>query len=354
MTVFRQSRSSTPLTNVRYITVVSVILTLLLGFSILTFAAGEALAQDVLVVYCGRNNEQVEPIFAQFEEKYGVQLKVRYGKSAELVATILEEGDRSPADLFFSQDAGALGALSEGRMLAILPEKLLNRVEKRFRSPQGEWVGITGRARVVAYSSERVNVDELPDSILGFTDPKWKNRIGWPPTNASFQAFVTGMRVSLGDEATRQWLLGIKANAPKIYPKNMPIIDAIAKGEVDVGFVNHYYVYRFKAEFGVDFPVENHYLRAKDPGALINVAGIGILKSGKHRKAAEDLIEFLLSDSAQRYFAQNTYEYPLVAGIPAYPGLRPLDQIETPDIDLSSLGDLINTLKLLDEVGVLY
>ncbi|GAW91001.1 iron ABC transporter substrate-binding protein [Calderihabitans maritimus] len=306
-----------------------------------------------VTVYSGRSEELVGPLFKRFEEKTGIKVQVRYGKTAELAATILEEGENSPADVFLAQDAGALGAVAQQGLFAELPAGILERVEPRFRSPEGEWVGISGRARVVVYNTDKLEEKDLPDSILEFTDPKWKGRIGWAPTNGSFQAFVTAMRVSLGEEATREWLKGILANEPRVYPKNTPIVEAVGKGEIDVGFVNHYYLFRLKKEYGDEFPAKNYYLKGGDPGALINVAGAGILKSSKQKDLAEKLITYLLSDEAQQYFADETYEYPLVEGIKIHPDLVPLSEIETPDIDLGDLSDLENTLKLLQETGVL-
>ena len=306
-----------------------------------------------IVVYSGRTEALVGPILGEFKKTTGIDVRVRYGDTAELAATLLEEGHRSPADVFFAQDAGALGAVAAAGLFEELPESLLNRVEPRFRSPEGTWIGVSGRARVVAYSTERVRPDDLPDSILGFTDPRWKGRIGWPPTNGSFQAFVTALRRTLGEDGARRWLLGIKANEPKAYRNNTAIIQAIAAGEIDVGFVNHYYLYRFLAERGPSFPVRNYHPRAGDAGAMINVAGVGLLKSSRHKEAALRLIDFLLSRKAQEYFARETYEYPLVAGVPAHPDLLPLSRIRTPDIDLGDLADLEATLNLLWETGVL-
>ena len=305
------------------------------------------------MIYSGRTEALVGPLLEEFEKTTGIQVRVRYGDTSELAATILEEGNRSPADVFFAQDAGALGAVAAAGLFEQLPPSLLNRVEPRFRSPQGSWVGVSGRARVVAYSTQRVRPEELPDSILDFTDPRWKGRIGWPPTNGSFQAFVTALRKTLGEEGARRWLLGIKANEPKAYRNNTAIIQAIAAGEIAVGFVNPYYLYRFLAERGPSFPVRNYHPRAGDAGAMINVAGVGLLKSSRHKEAALRLIDFLLSRKAQEYFARQTYEYPLVAGVPAHPDLMPLSRIRTPHIDLGDLADLEATLNLLWETGVL-
>ncbi|MBA2359012.1 MAG: extracellular solute-binding protein, partial [Actinobacteria bacterium] len=196
-----------------------------------------------LTVYSGREQEIVEPLFERFQEATGIEIEVRYGESAELAATIAEEGGNSPADVFFAQDAGTLGFLAAEGRLTRLPQALLDRVQRPYRDPGGRWVGTSGRARVVAYNTEELSEADLPDSILDFADPRWKGKIGLPPTNASFQAFVTAMRLTLGEGRTREWLDAIKRNEPKFYEKNLPVVEAIAAGEVEVGFVNHYYLY---------------------------------------------------------------------------------------------------------------
>jgi iron(III) transport system substrate-binding protein len=312
---------------------------------------GEAASEDgTLTVYSGREEEIVEPLLDRFEEATGIEIEVRYGDSAELAATIAEEGDNSPADVFFAQDPGSLGAVEQEGLLAELPQELLDRVEPRFRDPDGHWVGTSGRVRVVAYNTDLLSQSDLPDSILGFTDPRWKGKIGFPPTNASFQAFVTAMRLSLGDERTREWLEGIKANQPKLYEKNLPTVEAVGRGEVEVGFVNHYYLFLAKEE-SPDLPVANHYLGAGDPGALVSVAGVGILEEGD---AAQRFVEYLLSEEGQRFYAEEAEEaeYPLVAGIEPKEGLPALDELQGPEIELDELGpELARTLELLNEVG---
>ncbi|MFQ5795797.1 MAG: iron ABC transporter substrate-binding protein [Candidatus Bipolaricaulia bacterium] len=316
--------------------------------------AGPAQAgPDPLIVYSGRNENLVGPIIERFSEVTGIEVKVRYGETAELAATILEEGQNSPADVYFAQDAGALGALAVEGRLHRLPEALLDRVEPRFRSPDGLWVGITGRARVVAYNTDQVSQAELPVSIWEFTDPKWRGRIGWAPLNGSFQAFITTLRVTQGEARAEAWLRAIRGNRPKVYRNNTAIVDALGRGEIAVGFVNHYYLYRFIAERSESFPVANYYLKGGDPGALINVAGVAIVDTSDRIEITERFIAFLLSEEAQRYFAEQTYEYPLAAGMEVDPRLVPLDEIQTPEIDLSDLEDLRGTLRLLQKVGVL-
>jgi iron(III) transport system substrate-binding protein len=307
---------------------------------------------DKLTVYSGRNAKLVGDLFRQFERDTGIDVEVRYGESAELAATIGEEGDNSPADLFFSQDAGALGALEREKLLTRLPAGALGVVPARFRDPSGTWVGTSGRARVVAYSTTRIKPAQLPDSIFAFTRPEWKGRIGFAPPNASFQAFVSAMRIEVGDARTRRWLEQIKDNDPVLLDNNIQTEEAIARGEIDVGFVNHYYVYELRAE-QPGFPVANHFLKAGDPGSLVNVAGVGILSSADHEESAQRFVEYALSRAGQRYFATKTFEYPLVAGTSAPKGLRPLSSVHGPDIDLDSLGaKLPSTTELLSDVGL--
>jgi iron(III) transport system substrate-binding protein len=300
-----------------------------------------------LTIYSGRAEKLVGALLEQYEKESGVEVEVRYGESAELAATIAEEGDASPADVFFAQDAGALGAVAAEGLLRELPAGLP--VPARFQDPGRRWVGTSGSARVVAYSSERLKESELPDSIFDFTDPKWKGRIGFPPPNASFQAFISGMRLTVGDKRTREWLEGIKRNDPTLLDNNIQTEEAIAAGEIDVGFVNHYYVYELAAEKG-DFPVANHFLEAGDPGTLVNVAGAGILEGADDK--AEDFVRFLLSRTGQAYFAQKTFEYPLVAGVAPPKGLPAIGDVHGPDIALGQLGGkLRTTLELLADVG---
>jgi iron(III) transport system substrate-binding protein len=306
-----------------------------------------------LTIYSGREEEIVEPLFEQFEKSTGTKLEVRYGDSAELAATLAEEGDNSPADVFFAQDAGALGAVAEEGRLAELPDDLLGRVDDSYRDPQGRWVGTSGRVRVIAYNTDEVREGELPDTIAGFTDARWKGKLGVPPTNASFQAFVTAYRLAESEEAARNWLEDIKKNDPKFYEKNSQVVEAVAAGEIDAGFVNHYYVGLLKEE-QPDAPVANHSLRAGDPGALVNVAGVGVVDGTDDEDAAREFVDFLLSEEGQRFYPEEAEEaeYPLIEGIAGPEGLPALGELQGPNIALGDLGpELERTLELLNELG---
>jgi iron(III) transport system substrate-binding protein len=306
-----------------------------------------------LVVYSGREEEIVKPLFQQFEQQTGISVDVRYGDSAELAATLAEEGDGSPADLFFAQDGGSLGAAAEEGLLMELPAATLERVDARFRDPKGRWVGTSGRVRVLAYNTDALSESDLPSSVLELANPSWKGKIGIPPTNASFQAFVSAMRLTLGDSGTRAWLDDINDNEPKLYENNLQVVEALAAGEIEVGLVNHYYLYLLEEE-QPNAPVANHFFQAGDPGALVNVAGVGVLAGSDHPDEARRFVDFLLSPEGQRFYTDRAEEaeYPLVAGIEPKEGLPALSSLQGPDVSLGDLGKLLpSTLAMISEAG---
>jgi iron(III) transport system substrate-binding protein len=307
---------------------------------------------QTVVIYSGRSEELIKPLLEQFTRATGIKAETRYGGSAELAAQLLEEGQATKADVFLSQDAGALGALAKQGRLTQLPPGLVAKVPERYRSDEGNWVGVSGRARVIVYNPEKVPEAQVPDSVFALTDPKWKGRVAVPPTNASFQAFVTAMRLTAGEERTRQWLKDLKANGLKTYESNSLVLKAVDDGEVDLGLINHYYLYEEQAETGKPLTARNAFLGNGDPGALVNVAGVGILEGADHGDAARRFVEYLLGPDAQRYFKDKTYEYPLIEGVQPHADLPELSTIEGPKIDLSDLASLQDTLKLLNEVGL--
>lgn len=307
---------------------------------------------EPITVYSGRNEELVSWAFDDFTAATGIEVEVRYGDTAELATTILEEGDASPADIYFAQDAGALGALEAEDRFATLPDDILDRVDANFRSPSGAWTGVTGRARVIAYNTDVLTEDEVPDSVFDLTAPEWQGRVGWAPTNGSFQAFVTAMRITEGDDVARQWLEDMIANDPLVFSNNTGTVEGVSRGEADVGLVNHYYLYRFLAE-DPDFNVANKFLPG-DIGGLVNIAGVGVLESSDNQDAAFELVRYLLGEEVQTFFGQETdaLEFALVEGVES-PELPSIDQIGAPEVDLSRLEDLQGTLELLNDVGAL-
>ena len=327
------------------------ILAFLLSAVFLAACGGSDDGEGSLTVYSGRSETLVGPLIERFKEQTGIDIQVKYAGTPQLAATLLEEGGNTPADAFYAQDPGGLSAVSA--LLAPLEGDVLTMVPRWAVSANNVWVGVSGRARTGVYNTEKLTPDDLPDDLTGFADPKWKGRIGWAPTNASFQTMVTAMRSIWGEDKTVKWLKDIQANDPKVYPKNTPIVAAAAAGEIEVGLVNHYYLHRFLAEEGESFGARNYHPPSGGPGAIVMVSGVGILSSSDNKENAQWFIDFLLSEESQRYFVEKTFEYPLAAGIPVADGVTPLSEVNNPDLSSAALSDLEGTQRLLREAGVI-
>jgi iron(III) transport system substrate-binding protein len=307
-----------------------------------------------LVVYSGRDEELVGPLLDAFEAESGITIKVRYANSIEMAAQLLEEGDRTPAQVFLSQEAGALGALSVAGLLAELPGDIADAVDPQYTSADGTWVGLTGRARVIAYDGEELTESEVPTSVFDLTDPRWNGQVGIAPTNASFQSFVTALRVLEGEAATEEWLRGLVANDAQIFPRNGAILEAVNTGAIDVGLINHYYWFQQAAEVGADNM--RAQLRYGEPGtasALVNVTGAGILTPSADNAEALEFVRYLLSTEGQGYFVAQTTEYSVVPDGPTPADAPALDDIRGPELDFADLADLDGTIALLQKVGLL-
>ena len=305
-----------------------------------------------LVLYSGRSESLVGNIVEQFEEVTGIDVQVKYGKTFPVATMILEEGSNSPADIYFAQDPGGLGFLArEGRLIE-LPGTITDKVAEWAKPNNGKWVGISGRARTLVHTAT-IPSGDLPTSLDDLTAPKWKGKIGWAPSNSSFQTMITGMRVSWGEGKTRQWLTDMLANEPIVYPKNTPQVAAVAAEEISIGLVNHYYLHRFISEQGDKFNARNLYLSDGGPGSLVMVAGAGIINTGKNRANAEKFLIFMTSKVAQQYFTGQIFEYPVVEGIKTHMLLTPLADLHKPNLTIEDLSDLEGTQVIFRDLGIL-
>lgn len=305
-----------------------------------------------LVIYSGRSEELVGPLIKRFEKQSGLDVSVRYGDSAELAALVREEGSKSPADLVWFQDAGSLDALSGADLLRELPAGLGSAVPARFKDTERRWVGTSARARVIAYDSRVLKASEVPGSVFDLTQPKWRGKVGWAPTNASFQAFITAMRAVEGEAKAGAWVKAMVANDAQRLENNIAIRDAIASGELELGLINHYYVAEAKAD-DPEYPV-GVVSPAGDIGAMVNVAGVGLVTGTDDAPAAAKFATFLLSKTGQSYAVGDLKEYAVLSGYPTPTGVTPLAEIKAPkDVDLTKLGDQQGTVELLQDAGVL-
>lgn len=328
---------------------------LFIAVAMLTSACGSSDEGDpgTITVYSGRSEELVAPLIEQFEAASGIGVEVRYGDSAELAATILEEGDNSPADVFFAQDPASLGAVALGGYFLELDASLLDQVPTEFSDSDGRWIGVSGRARVVVYDSGKVDPAALPATEDGFTDPQWDGRLAVAPTNGSFLAFVAAKILIDGEEATLAWLKAIAANSSPTYPKNSVIVAAVDDGEVDAGLVNHYYLFRRQDEVG-ETVAANHFMTGGGAGSLVMPAGAGIIASTTNATDATAFLRFLVDSDAQSYFANETFEYPLAAGVAANSALPELSSLNPPQLDLSRLAETLDrATDLVAEAGLL-
>ncbi len=308
--------------------------------------------ENKIVVYSGRSEELVKPLIEQFSTDTGIKVEARYAGSGEMAAQLITEGDKSPADVFLSQDAGALGAVAKAGLLAPIDAETLAAVPAQYSAADGTWVGVSGRARVLVYNPTLA--PNPPDTIDGLLAPEWKGKIGFAPSNASWQAFVTGLRVLRGDDGAEQWLRAFKAQDPQAFENNVAVRDAVDSGQVALGLVNHYYLYELIHAKGADAVVaQNKFMAPGDPGGLVNVAGVGVLKSAPNPEGAQAFAAYLVGESAQKYFATETAEYPLAAGVAPSAEMPPLADLQPPAVDLSDLDDLEATQELLVKTGLL-
>ena len=299
-----------------------------------------------LTVYSGRGEFLVGDLLTYIDELYDdFTLVRRYGGSTDLVNQILNEGSGSPADVFFSVNAGALGTLTDEGRTQSLPDDVLETVRAEFRTD--EWIGISGRARAVPFNTDAYNRAEMPDSIM--TYPDFAGDIGWAPSYGSVQAFVTAMRTIEGEAATREWVRGI-ADGAKTYPDELAACQAIADGSIDAAFTNHYYVQRVR-DANPGAPLATHFTQG-DAGAVFNVAGAAIVDAAADSELAATFVRHLLSAEAQDYFARRNFEYPLIPGVEPVGDIPTIDELDVPDIDLTVLSDLEPTIDLMREEGV--
>jgi iron(III) transport system substrate-binding protein len=313
---------------------------------------GNGAAPGHVTIYSGRTQNLIEPILERFAEETGIDVDVRYGQSADLALLISEEGAKSPADLFLSQSPGSVGYLDAKGLLGTLPQDVRSIVADGLSASDGSWVGFSGRKRVLVYNPKNVQVSQLPTTVLDVTKPEWKGRVGVAPSNASFQDFVSGMRVKLGDDTTKKFLKGLADNDAFTFANNAAVVAAIGRGEIDLGLVNHYYVYQALAE-NPSFTGKNYDLPPDDIGSLLIVTAASVLKSSKNQDAAVQLVRFLLQEEAQRYFSDQTFEYPLATGVSAASVLPPVTFVRSEGVDLDKLGgSLESTRQLIRDAGL--
>lgn len=313
---------------------------------------GACSGRDALTIYSGRDEALVEPLLERFAEETGIPIDVRYGDSGDLALLLAEEGDDTPADVFFSQSPGSVGFVAGRGLLRRLDADVVDAVAERWRGRDDLWVGLSARQRVLVYDSESVDDADLPRSVFDLTDARYEGRVGIAPSNASFQDFVTAMRELHGDDTARAWLEGMAANESPTFPDNSSIVAAVGRGEIPFGLVNHYYNYRALEE-DPGAPSRNYVFPERDVGALLLETTASVLASTDKADEANDFLEFMLSRESQTYFARETFEYPLAGGVEPAADLPPLDVSSAPNVPITTLGDgFRETAEMIAESGL--
>lgn len=306
-----------------------------------------------LVIYNAQHEELLDELVPIFEEESGLDVELRSGKDLEMANQIVEEDDDSPADVFLTENSPAMSIVDNAGLFASAPAGALETIPAAYVPSSKNWVGFLGRSTVVMYNTDNVTEADLPASILDFAEPEWKDRVGFSPTGADFQAIVSAVLELEGEDATRAWLEGLKANGV-ILQNNLVVMQAANSGEIDAGIAYHYYWYRDREENGDDSDSSAlHFFGDEDPGAFLSVSGAGILKSSEHAEAAEEFVDWLTSTDAQQAMAESyALEYPLNPEADLNPDVKPFDELEPPTVDVSSLNGPQVT-DLMTEAGLL-
>ena len=307
-----------------------------------------------VTIYSGRTENLIEPVLDAFACETGVSVRVRWGESTDLALLLSEEGDRTPADVFLSRSPGPVGFLDARDLLAPIDQSVLDLVSEDSRSAAGTWVGFSGRKRVLVYNIDDVGAGELPESVFDLTGERYRGQVAIPATNGSFVDWFTVFRDQFGSDVAAQWLDDMVANDARFYPNNRSIVEAVGRGEIQMGLVNHYYNYQEAAAGGDDHRALNHDLADDDIGSLLIITAATITSASDNVDEAEALITFLLSAPVQTYFTRETFEYPLAGGVKPADVLPPLSALEIGTIDFDKLGGgFRETIAIIESSGIL-
>ena len=310
-----------------------------------------------VTVYSGRSENLMKPVYDAFACETGTSVRVRWGSSTDLALLIDTEDDRTEADVFISRSPGPVGFLESKGLLTSMDSSVLGLVADDHRGDNGTWIGFSGRKRVLVHNVDIVPPSELPTSVFDLTEPEWRGRVAIPAVNGSFVDWFTVFRYQYGNEVATQWLSDMVDNDARYYPNNVAIVEAAARGEIDVGLVNHYYNYRLAADAeaaGREHLAANYDLSDEDIGSLLVITAATMTTNVSDREAAQSLISYLLSPPVQRFFTRNTYEYPLAGDVEPNPVLPPLSALSIGSVDFDALGGGFETTEeIIQSSGIL-
>ncbi len=315
-------------------------------------------SEQVLTLYNGQHLQTTDGLVTAFEKKYGVQVNVHSDDEDVLANQLIQEGSRSPADVFFTENSPALMSLQERGLLAKVSSSTLAHVPSKYDSPNGDWVGVTARVNVLVYNTNLLQPDQVPTSIMDLALPQWKNKIAIAPSETDFQPVVTSVLRTYGKAKTLQWLEGLRQNAGALeFPDNETLVDMVSRrsNSIDLCALNHYYWYRERDQVGAaNMHSVISFLAPRDPGYVLDVSGAGILKSSPHKALAEEFLAFIVSHQGQEIIAHsNSYEYPLGSGVLTAQPLKPFDELQPAPLTIADLGDGSQAIALEQQAGLI-
>lgn len=308
---------------------------------------------DELLIYNAQHESLTKEWIDAFTKETGIKVTYRQGGDTELGNQLIAEGDASPADVFLTENSPAMAAVEDAGLFADVDAATVEQVPAEYRPSTNKWTGVAARTTVFAYNTQKLQLGELPRSIMDLQQPEWKGRWGAPPPKPDFQAIVAAMLQLTGEEATSAWLTGMKTNAT-LLQDNIATLRAVNDGEIDGGIIYHYYWFRDQAKTKeISANTALHYFRNQDPGAFISISGGGVLESSKKKDQAQQFLKFVTSKAGQEVLEKGTsFEYPVASGVPANPALPALDTLQAPKVDPSTL-DAAKVTDLMTKAGLL-
>ena len=315
--------------------------------------AFSAHAQEKVVNVYNRSDYIDPSIIEDFTKETGIKVTYRQGGDSELGNQLIAEGDSSPADVFLTENSPAMAAVEDAGLFADVDPATVEQVPAQYRPSTNKWTGVAARTTVFVYNTSKVQLGQLPRSIMDLEKPEWKGRWGAPPAKPDFQAIIAAMLQLTGEQATSAWLSAMKSDAT-LLQDNIATLRAVNDGEIDGGIIYHYYWFRDQAKTKeISGNTALHYFRNEDPGAFVSISGGGVLESSKKKDQAQQFLKFITSKTGQEVLEKGTsFEYPVASGVPANPALPPLDTLQAPAVDPSTL-DGAKVTDLMTKAGLL-
>lgn len=324
------------------------------GCGISAVSSGPA---TTLTLYSAQHQQTTDALIAAFTKQTGIKVRVAHNDEDVLTAQISQEGDLSPADVFYSENSNWLEQLNDQGQLTKLDASTLANVPRQDSAANGNWVGVSARVSALVYNTGKLTPAQLPKSVIELASLKWLGKIEIAPSETDLWPIVSSIARAKGRAAALRWLIGFETNAAgnTQVPDNEVVTNDVNRGTVELGLINHYYYYRLLAEVGKSSIKANlAFFAPRDPGYVEDISGVGILKSSKHKAAAQKLVEFMTGEAGQRVLAQsNSFEYPLNKRAAADPELIPLSQLQPASFTPAELGTGLDAKTLLEEAGLI-